>query len=358
MTRADNRTSATERTMASLTKDQSPDSGDAASGPRTGGTPPDETGRQLGTGGTRRLGDIVFKNLAVGSGMLVTAVIFLIAAFLVAQAVPSLLDNTANFFTYQGKWVTSGGELRFGIPRLLYTTIFVSVIALLIAMPIALGIAIFLTEYAPKRLVGPITYTVDLLAAVPSIVFGLWGILVLGPVLQPINVWLVGNLSWLFLFQEPEQSTNMDTGATVLTAGIVLSVMILPIITAVTREVFAQTPVGHREAALALGATKWEVVRVAVLPFGKSGYISGGMLGLGRALGETMALMLIISSAGPINVNLMESGETFASKIALNAAEFDSPAKTGAYISAGLTLFVLTFIVNAAARAVVSGKGN
>ena len=357
MTRADDRTR-TGRTMTSLTKDPSPDSGDAMSGDDTGGTPPDGQGRVLGTDGGKRLGDVIFKNLAVGSGMLVTAVIFLIAAFLVAQAVPSLLDNKENFFTYQGQWVTAGGDLRFGIPRLLYTTVFVSVIALLIAMPVALGIAIYLTEYAPKRLVGPITYTVDLLAAVPSIVYGLWGILVLEPVLQPINEWLVGHLTWLFLFQEPEQATNMDTGATLLTAGIVLAVMILPIITAVTREVFAQTPVGHREAALALGATKWEVVRVAVLPFGKSGYISGGMLGLGRALGETMALMLIISSAGPINFNLMESGETFASKIALNAAEFDSPAKTGAYISAGLTLFVLTFIVNAAARAVVSGKAN
>ena len=117
-----------------------------------------------------------------------------------------------------------------------------------------------------------------------------------------------------------------------------------------------QTPKGHREAALALGATKFEVVKFAVLPFGFSGYISGSMLGLGRALGETMALLLIISTVGPMNFNLMESGETFATKIANNAAEFDSPAKTGAYISAGLTLFVLTFIVNAAARAVVAGK--
>ncbi|HMS76453.1 ABC transporter permease subunit, partial [Gordonia sp. (in: high G+C Gram-positive bacteria)] len=271
MTRADDRTSAIERTMTSRTQDprtedEGPHGADTAPRPDGGGP-----GHTLGTGTSRRLGDVVFKNLAVGSGMLVTAVIFLIAAFLVAQAVPSLLDNKANFFTYQGQWVTSGGELRFGIPRLLYTTILVSVIALLIAMPVALGIAIYLTEYAPKRLVGPITYTVDLLAAVPSIVYGLWGILVLGPVLAPLNEWLVGNLSALLLFREPEQATNMDTGATLLTAGIVLAVMILPIITAVTREVFAQTPVGHREAALALGATKWEVVRVAVLPFGRSG---------------------------------------------------------------------------------------
>ncbi|HQV19131.1 MAG TPA: ABC transporter permease subunit, partial [Gordonia sp. (in: high G+C Gram-positive bacteria)] len=237
----------TSRTQDPRTEDEGPHGADTAPRPDGGGP-----GHTLGTGTSRRLGDVVFKNLAVGSGMLVTAVIFLIAAFLVAQAVPSLLDNKANFFTYQGQWVTSGGELRFGIPRLLYTTILVSVIALLIAMPVALGIAIYLTEYAPKRLVGPITYTVDLLAAVPSIVYGLWGILVLGPVLAPLNEWLVGNLSALLLFREPEQATNMDTGATLLTAGIVLAVMILPIITAVTREVFAQTPVGHREAALAL----------------------------------------------------------------------------------------------------------
>ena len=303
-----------------------------------------------------RLGDRIFKALSVGSGFVVSLVIFLIAVFLIFQAVPSLAKNDANYFTYTGDWVTTGSSLKFGIPQLFYATVVVSVIALLLAMPVALGISVFLTEYAPKRLVGPITYTVDLLAAVPSIVYGLWGILVLGPALVPLNNWLVGNFSWLPFFREPSQVANMSTGGTLLTAGIVLAIMILPIITAVTREVFTQTPVGHREAALALGATKFEVVKIAVLPFGFSGYISGAMLGLGRALGETMALLLIISTAGPMNFNLMESGQTFATLIANNAAEFDSPAKTGAYISAGLTLFVLTFIVNAAARAVVTRK--
>ncbi|ACY23101.1 phosphate ABC transporter, inner membrane subunit PstC [Gordonia bronchialis DSM 43247] len=318
---------------------------------------PGEPGSSSLHGGARhQIADRVFRSLAVGSGFLITLVIALIAIFLLAQAIPSLAKNTANFFTYTGPWVTSGTELTFGIPQLFYATVVVSVIALLLAMPIALGITIFLTEYAPKRLVGPITYTVDLLAAVPSIVYGLWGILVLGPALVPVNEWLVGNLGFLPFFQQPTQVANMSTGGTLLTASIVLAVMILPIITAVTREVFMQTPKGHREAALALGATKFEVVKLAVMPFGFSGYISGAMLGLGRALGETMALLLIISTVGPMNFNLMESGETFATKIANNAAEFDSPAKTGAYISAGLTLFVLTFIVNAAARAVVGRK--
>lgn len=343
--------------MTSLHQNQDSFADGDAPGPDPNGdlTPEPHLGG-LSTGKRGRLGDQIFRSLSVGSGVLVSAVIFLIAAFLIAQAVPSLMKNTANFFTYSGGWITSGDELKFGIPQLFYATMVVSVIALLLAMPVALGISVFLTEYAPKRLVGPITYTVDLLAAVPSIVYGLWGILVLGPAMVPVNNWLVGNLGFLPFFQQPTQVANMSTGGTLLTGGVVLAVMILPIITAVTREVFTQTPVGHREAALALGATKWEVVRVAVLPFGFSGYISGSMLGLGRALGETMALLLIISTAGPMDFNLMESGETFATKIANNAAEFDSPAKTGAYISAGLALFVLTFVVNAAARAVVTGK--
>ncbi|WOC12886.1 Phosphate transport system permease protein PstC 2 [Gordonia sp. MP11Mi] len=302
-----------------------------------------------------RTGDRVMRSLSTGSGLLVSVVIGLIAIFLLIQAVPALAENTANFFTYQGPWATSG-DLAFGIPRQFYATVLVSVIALIIAMPVALGIALFVTEYAPKRIATPIAYIVDLLAAIPSIVYGLWGILVLGPAMVGVNTWLVGNLGFLPFFGEPQNAANMSTGGTVLTAGIVLAVMILPVITAVTREVFAQTPHGHREAALALGASQWEVVRYAVLPFGFSGYISGSMLGLGRALGETMALMLIISTAGPINFNLMESGETFATIIANNAAEFDDPLKTGAYISAGLVLFALTFIVNAAARAVIARK--
>ncbi len=342
--------------MTSLSKDQGDSAADDVAPAQT---PPstDPQGSSLSGSARGRLGDAVFRRLSVGSGLLVSIVIALIALFLILQAAPALADNQANFFTFGGDWVVDGGTLKFGIPKLFYATLVVSFIALLIAMPIALGISIFLTEYAPKRVVGPVTYLVDLLAAVPSIVYGLWGILVLGPALVPVNNWLVNNLSWLPFFRTPEANVaNMSTGGTLLTAGIVLAIMILPIISAVTREVFIQTPVAHREAALALGGTKWEVVRLAVLPFGFSGYISGSMLGLGRALGETMALYLIISNTGLINFNLMESGETFATKIANNAAEFDSPTKTGAFISAGLTLFVLTFIVNAAARAIVGRK--
>jgi phosphate transport system permease protein len=245
--------------------------------------------------------------------------------------------------------------MQFGILDLLQVTVFVSVFALLLAMPVALGIAIFLTQYAPRRVAGPLAYMVDLLAAVPSIIYGVWGLYVLAPVIKPLAMWLNQNLSWLFLFQTGNAS--VAGGGTIFTAGIVLAVMILPIITAVTREVFVQTPRGHIEAALALGATRWEVVKTTVLPFGLSGYISGAMLGLGRALGETIALLIILrGTQQAFGWSLFDAGYTFASKIAAAASEFNDQYKAGAYIAAGLVLFILTFIVNSLARAAVAGR--
>jgi len=247
--------------------------------------------------------------------------------------------------------------MHFGIFDLLQVTVFVSVFALVLAMPVALGIAIFLTQYSPRRVSGPLAYMVDLLAAVPSIVYGVWGLYILAPVLKPFALWLNKNLDWLFLFKTGNAS--VAGGGTIFTAGIVLAVMILPIITAVTREVFVQTPRGQIEAALALGATRWEVVRTTVLPFGLSGYISGAMLGLGRALGETIALLIILRGTQKVFTwTLFDGGYTFASKIASAAAEFSAPLPTGAYIAAGFVLFALTFVVNATARLIAGGKVN
>ena len=181
-------------------------------------------------------------------------------SFLLWRAIPALARNEENFFLYSGNWVTTDtSAMHFGILDLLQVTVFVSVFALLLAMPVALGIAIFLTQYAPRRVSGPLAYMVDLLAAVPSIIYGVWGLYVLAPVIKPFAVWLNENLGWLFLFQTGNAS--VAGGGTIFTAGIVLAVMILPIITAVTREVFVQTPRGQIEAALALGATRWEVVQ-------------------------------------------------------------------------------------------------
>ena len=303
-----------------------------------------------------RLGDRIFRGLAEGSGILVIAIIAAIGIFLLWRAVPALQRNEENFFLFGGNWVTTDtSAMHFGILDLLQVTVFVSVFALVLAMPIALGIAIYLTHYAHKRVKGPLAYMVDLLAAVPSIIYGVWGLYVLAPVLRPVATWLNENLGWFFLFSTGNAS--VAGGGTIFTAGIVLAVMILPIITAVTREVFVQTPRGQIEAALALGATRWEVVRTTVLPFGMSGYISGAMLGLGRALGETIALLIILrGTQQAFGWSLFDAGYTFASKIAAAASEFNDQYKAGAYIAAGLVLFILTFVVNSLARAAVSGK--
>lgn len=299
-----------------------------------------------------RRGDRLFKSVAAAAGSTITIAIALIAIFLLVHAVPSLRANHANFFTSAQFNTTDSNNLSFGIRDLFMVTALSSLCALAIALPVAIGIALFLTQYAPARLSRPFGALVDLLAAVPSIVFGLWGIFVLAPQVEPIEAFLNRHLDWLFLFKAGDVS--LAGGGNILTAGIVLSVMVLPIITSVSREVFRQTPKSHMEAAQALGATKWEVVRMTVLPYGRSGAVAASMLGLGRALGETVAVLIILrASAHAGNWSLFDGGYTFASKIASAANEFSEPLPTGAYISAGFVLFVLTFIVNAAARAIV-----
>ena len=308
----------------------------------------------LQTGGNR-WGDRIFGSLALAAGATIIAVIALMALFLIVRAVPSLQANKANFLTSSEFATTDETNLRFGIAELLQTTVLSSVFALLIAVPIAIGIAAFLTNYAPRRLAKPFAILVDLLAAVPSIVFGLWGIFVLAPKLEPVAQFLNDKLGWFFLFADG--NVSLAGGGTVFTAGVVLAVMILPIITSVTREVFSLTPRGHVEAAQALGATKWEVIRMTVFPYGRSGMIAGSMLGLGRALGETVAVLIILRAAAQAgNWSVFDGGYTFASKIASAAAEFSSKLPTGAYIAAGFVLFILTFIVNALARVAAGGR--
>ncbi len=275
--------------------------------------------------------------------------------FLLIRAVPSLNANHANFITSYEFKTADASDLRFGIRDLLQVTVLSSVFALVIAVPAAIGIAVFLTNYAPRRLARPFAILVDLLAAVPSIVFGLWGILVLAPWLQPVASFLNERLGWFFLFAKG--NVSLAGGGTIFTAGIVLAVMILPIITAITREVFSLIPNSHIEAAQALGGTRWEVVRMTVFPYGRSGMIAASMLGLGRALGETVAVLIILSSAPRAGRwSLFDGGFTFASKIASAAAEFSAPLPAGAYIAAGFVLFVLTFVVNAFARMVAGGR--
>ncbi|MGV1007147.1 MAG: phosphate ABC transporter permease subunit PstC [Dermatophilaceae bacterium] len=316
---------------------------------------PDPDGRRpvSDRAGTGRRGDRLFGGATKGAGLLVVALVTLIGVFLVSQAVPALAKNEANFLTSR-EWEVGGDHPRFGIVELLWTTVSSSLIAMLLAVPLGVCVALFITEYSPPWLRGPAAALVDLLAAVPSIVYGLWGLIVFRPVIAPVETFLATRFGWL-----PILTPTGITGGTIFFIGIVLAMMILPIVTAISREVFAKTPGPHKEGALALGATKWEMIRTAVLPYGRPGVMSASMLALGRALGETIAVTFIVSTLAGEAVwtwSLFNGGETFASRIANNAAEFDSPQKTGAFIAAGLVLFVLTFIVNAIARVVIERR--
>ncbi len=302
-------------------------------------------------GTNRRLGDRLFFGLSLGAGSLVVVVIAAVALFLLVQALPALMDDKANFFTDR-VWDVSGGTLRFGIPDLLWVTVISSIFAMLLAVPVAVGVALFLTQYAPARLARPFAAAVDLLAAVPSIVYGLWGAYIVLTYLTSVQNGIIKVLGWFPLFAGGDAAISNS----IFAASVILAIMILPIVTALSREIFAQTPAAHKEAAIALGATRWEVIRIAVLPFGRPGLISASMLGLGRALGETIAVLFIINTVSGFSFSIFSGGETFASRIAAGAGEFDTPAKTGAFIAAGLVLFVLTFAVNAVARVVIERR--
>jgi len=292
----------------------------------------------------KRGADLAFKSATGISAAMIVAAVAFIAIFLLALAVPSLMRNNANFLT-SNEW-DLGTNFRFGILGLLWTTVFSSIIAMMIAVPIAIGVALLITHYARGRLADTVGFMVDLLAAVPSVVYGLWGLRVLGPALVPVGEAISRVLGWIPLFD----SGLLPSPGTVFTASTVLAIMILPIVTSISRDVFAQTPRDHIEAAWALGATKTEMIRTAVIPYGRSGITAAAMLGLGRALGETVAVMIILSTVQDLQLSLFAGGETFAARIANGAGELDSADKTGAYIAAGLVLFVLTFVVNAVAR--------
>jgi phosphate transport system permease protein len=295
----------------------------------------------------RRRGDLLFAGVSKGAGILILFILAGVAAFLLVEAFPAL--------TAPAEEVPGGEGLTAYIGPLLFGTLMAAVIALLVGTPLGVGIALFITGYAPRRMAQTLGYAIDLLAAVPSIVYGFWGIAWLAPRLVPSYEWLERNLGFLPLFAGPTSAT----GRTMLTAGLVLAIMILPIISAIAREVFLQVPSLHREAALALGATRWEMIRMAVLPYGKSGVIGGAMLGLGRALGETLAVALVLSVSGGITVNLISSGNpsTIAANIALQFPE-SSGVDVNALIASGLALFVITLAVNVLARAIVNRRAD
>ncbi len=292
------------------------------------------------------LGDRVFSRSAVFAGSMILVTLAAVAIFLIVQSLPAFVATNETASLLPGNFWEYVWPLIFG-------TVWAAILALIISLPLAIGIALFISHYAPRKVSAVLGYVVDLLAAVPSVVFGLWGIGVLAPAVQPVFVWLNEYLGWFPLFG----GVVSGTGRTILTAALVLGVMVLPIMTAICREVFLQAPVLHEEAALALGATRWEMIRMAVLPFGRPGIVSGAMLGLGRALGETMAVAMVLSATGVVSLRVLtqENPSTIAANIALKFPEAYGE-NINVLIATGLILFIVTFLVNALARWIVSRR--
>jgi phosphate transport system permease protein len=319
---------------------------------RPGTRRPDGATRGKASG---RPADRVFLGLSTGSAALIMVILAAVALFLIIRAAPAIAANwSSDPSLSQG--TTAGHEdfWAYVLP-LIWGTLWSSAIALVIGAPVAIGIALFISHYAPRRLAGILGYLVDLLAAVPSVVFGLWGIFVIRPFLLPAEQWLVQHLGWIPLFEGPPSGT----GSTMLAGAIVLAVMILPIVTSISREIFLQTPRLHEEAALALGATKWEMIRYAVFPYARSGVVSAILLGLGRALGETMALALIVSPSLIFSLAIAtdtRNSQTIAANLALNFPESNDPQRQ-ALIGTGLMLFVISLAVNFLARGIIARTG-
>jgi phosphate transport system permease protein len=322
----------------------------AAMGAGGAPVPPATGGGELprfGGSGVRR-GDRVFLGLSVGAGVALLAIIVAIAVFLIARALPALHANTGHFVTDEG-WDPNSTPPTFGIAALAFGTVLSSVIALLLALPVAIGVALFISHYAPRRFAGTLGFLVDLLAAVPSVVYGLWGIFFLNDHIKTVSAFLHDHLGFIPLFD-----ADGIYGRSILLASVVLAIMILPIIASLSREVFLQVPTANQEAALALGATRWEMIRIAVLPFGRPGVIGATMLGLGRALGETIAVAIVLSPEYLISFHILEPGKgnTIAANIANQFGEATSTGR-GALIASGLVLFAITLVVNVVARAVI-----
>jgi phosphate transport system permease protein len=306
-------------------------------------TPPAPT-----LGGGRRAGaDGFFRLLALGSGLLVLVILVLITVSTAKESWPAFQDMGLKFFTSK-RWAPNDNQ--FGALAFIYGTLLVSIIALVLAVPVSLGIALFLTEVAHKRIRQPVVYVLDLLAAIPSVVFGLWAFFLLreplGNTVYPKIASATSSIPILkTLFGEPV------SGLSFFTAGMILALMITPIITSISREVFATVPDAQREGALAMGATRSEMIRGAVLPYGKVGIVGAVMLGLGRAMGETIAVALVIGSSPQITAHLFTPGDAMPAVIANQFGEASGTYRA-ALVGLGLTLFFMTIIVNIAARAI------
>jgi phosphate transport system permease protein len=293
-------------------------------------------------------GESVFQWLSTAAGSVVLIIIVAIAAFLILKAIPAIRADKANFLTYKEWFPDDPTEPKFGIAALAFGTVVSAALALLVAVPVAVGIALCLSHYAPRRLAEALGFVIDLLAAVPSIVFGLWGRDYFAEPVASLSGWLHRYFGWIPLF-----GSDGPYGQSILLGSLVLAIMVLPIVTSLSREVFRQAPIMDQEAALALGATQWEMIRMAVLPYGRPGLIASVMLGLGRALGETIALALTLGATNIISADLIQvGGNSIAANIANRFGEAGETGR-GALIASGLVLFAITLVVNVTARAII-----
>ena len=288
--------------------------------------------------------DRIYEFLTAACAIVIPALVIAIAVAIFAAAWPAFSKAGLSIIT-TSDWDVAAGH--FGAAPALFGTLVSSFVALIIATPLALGVAIFLSEFSPAWLRQPVGFLVDLLAAIPSVVYGLWGIFVLNPLLREYVMPFLRDTLHLGVtpfFRGPAYGPSM------LSAGLILAIMALPYISAVSREVLMAVPRSQREAALALGATRWEMIRDAVIPFAKSGIIGGIMLGLGRALGETMAVTMVIGNRLEISASLFAPGYTMASLIANEFSEATNDLHLSALMAVGAILFVITLIVNGVAR--------
>ncbi|WP_457428432.1 phosphate ABC transporter permease subunit PstC [Streptomyces sp. QTS52] len=299
----------------------------------------------------------MFRGILRGGGGLVLAIMLLVGGFLTYRAWQALSLAKWDFVTTE-VWEPEGG--KFGIAAVLVGTVLIAMVAILFAVPLALGTALYISEYAPPRIRQTLVSVVDLMAAVPSVVYGLWGLFYFQGHVLTLSRWISTYFGWIPLFKvdgtdpaDPLATATVYTSSTFI-AGMVVSLMVAPIICSVVREVFSQAPVGEREGAYALGANRWGMIRSVVLPFGKGGMIGGTMLGLGRALGETIAVVLIISPVFVIQPHILQNGtSSVSSLIALRYGEA-SPLGMSALMAAGLALFLMTLVVNFAASSIVA----
>lgn len=312
--------------------------------PAGGGAPPPAAGPLLGRAGVGRTADPLFALLTAAAGSTVLVILGFMILTTTATALPAFKSQGISFIT-STNWDPSAGH--FGILAFIYGTLVISAIALVLAVPLSLGVALYVTEAAPRWLRGPVTYLVDLLAAVPSVIYGLWGVFVFLPLfLQPASAFLARFLGFVPIFAGPA------SGLSYFGAGVVLAIMIVPIITALAREILRAVPTEDKYAAYALGATRWEMIRGVVLPRSRAGIVGAVMLGLGRALGETIAVALLIGSRPEISASIVQPGYSMAAVIANQFQEATEP-HIRALVGVGVVLFGITILVNVGARVIV-----